>query len=261
MAIENSPDVKNGKHIKRFDDAETAVLPLEEFKSSLIQRGFEMSSRSRKIYYNPDIPNFRFVMGKSVVRLEKKNPGRVGREWQLDTSYRISRQLHFAINAVDQLHFEPERINRRKSVGSKGAIIFFLILGSVLFCGGFLAILFSKERYNCVAFVIPGILILSLGMNRIIRNRKLVNSPIFTVADVIDRQVAADSVAAEYDTWGEPSYFLIIRFIPITSKGSGQYLCVSVAVDKHKYKSYPRGSTIEVRYASEDPRIVILEGE
>jgi hypothetical protein len=262
MAIEESLDMRNGRPSKKSNIVEIDALSLEEFKVGLTNRGFKPSSRNPSIYLSPHTPDFRFVIRNKVVRLESKNTEANGREWQLDTSYLISRHLRTAIKAVDQLGLEPEIIYERKVMSSGGEIISFLVFGSVLLIGGFLVVLIPDSINRII-----GILFLASGTGILIHVRKSIISRkaqskfrFQTVAaDVIGRQVKADDGADQ--SAPRSDCYLTIGFTPTALESADKRVWIRAHVSEQIYGSYIRGSTIEVRYASEDPRFVILEGE
>lgn len=71
----------------------------EEFIAGLKNMGFEKSQRSDRLYYNPDIKNIRFVIGKHVIRFEKED--RSG-DWRLKSSYLITRETGDALKVAGQ---------------------------------------------------------------------------------------------------------------------------------------------------------------
>ena len=70
---------------------------LQSFLKAISERGFRESSRSGRLYYNPEMPDVRFVTAKHVVRFEK----RVEEDWRLWESYRITRELGLALQVID----------------------------------------------------------------------------------------------------------------------------------------------------------------
>ncbi len=72
------------------------------FPDGLAKKGYHKSSRSNRLYYNPEQPDRRFVLGKHVVRFEKRK----GDVWRLWESYRFSDQAHLALQVIDH----PDRL-------------------------------------------------------------------------------------------------------------------------------------------------------
>jgi hypothetical protein len=263
MAIEEFPDVRKESLGEEPVIAETGGISLEEFKASLIKRGFEVSPRNPSIYLNPNIPGFRFVIRKRVVRLENENPSTYGREWQLDSSYLISSQLRMAIKAIDHLGIEPEIINDRKVISSPGEIIAFLGLGSILVFGGLLVVLIPEliNRFIGVLFLVLGTLIL-VHVKKVMISRKILlkSDSRMASADVIDRQEISKNWAGVYAP-SSIEYFLILGFTPSELESSGQRIWIKAQVKEHIYRSHIRGSSIGVHYSCADPRYLILEVE
>jgi hypothetical protein len=69
----------------------------ENFVHELAARGFSRSTRSERLYYNARMPDLRFVMGKHVVRFEKRD----GDGWSLWESYLLSRETDLALKVID----------------------------------------------------------------------------------------------------------------------------------------------------------------
>jgi hypothetical protein len=86
-------------------EAEAAAGPMSEIRESnrvnfvrdLATRGFNRSSRSERLYYNPSMRDVRFVMGKHVARFEKRR----GDSWELWESYLLSRETDLALQVIE----------------------------------------------------------------------------------------------------------------------------------------------------------------
>lgn len=80
-------------------------LKREEFIRKLIERGFEKSTRSNRLYYKPGMPKkIRFVLGKNVARFEKKHKG----GWKHWESYLFTRETELALKVIEnpRKHFK-----------------------------------------------------------------------------------------------------------------------------------------------------------
>ncbi len=107
MSFDTSPFDKNGDPKEIPEAGEQVHLSLDEFKSELISRGFEVSSEKDIVYHHPIFPDFRFKILKTVVRVEKKIYSLRGGTWRLNESYLISRDLHLALFAADKIIKRP----------------------------------------------------------------------------------------------------------------------------------------------------------
>ena len=257
MAEKINPDKKEARSEQRTDITNMDVLSLDEFKAELVQRGFEPGSRNHNNFTNNIIPDFRFIVRKKVVRLEKKDQSSTGRKWRIDSSYLISRDLQIAINAVEHLNFDSEIIVERKEIRPRGELLAYIVLCSLLFVGGGLSIFYRVFLSLLVFCICVGLGIVFLGLARklLILRSKIVSSSSRSVASVIGRQII--------DDWHDdnPYYYLSIIFTPSGLESSGQQVIIRALVKEQIYKSFLNGSNIEIEYANEDPRILILEGE
>ncbi len=107
MSFDASPFKNNGDPKETPEELKQVHLSLDEFKSELISRGFEVSSENNNVYYHPIFPDFRFKILKTVVRVEKKIYSLRGGTWRLNESYLISRDLHLALFAADKITKRP----------------------------------------------------------------------------------------------------------------------------------------------------------
>ena len=82
---------------------ETRESMLHSFIQKMEDKGYEVSPRSSRLYYHPDVPSMRFVIGKAVIRLEEKNKGSRGRPWQLVKSFSIRWKTKNALDTADKL--------------------------------------------------------------------------------------------------------------------------------------------------------------
>ena len=57
-------------------------------------KGYHKSPRSTRLFYNPEKPNTRFVIGKHVIRFETRS----SKKWELLSSYLLSREADLALN-------------------------------------------------------------------------------------------------------------------------------------------------------------------
>ena len=68
----------------------------EELREVLARSGFKQSSRSQRLYYNSEKRNWRFVIAKHILRLER----RAGKRWVLADSYLLTREADVAMRAI-----------------------------------------------------------------------------------------------------------------------------------------------------------------
>jgi hypothetical protein len=68
--------------------------------AGLEQMGYARSARSDKLYYHEMAPGIRFRMGKIVVRLERYSGLASGRDWQLEKSFSLAREVALALDAA-----------------------------------------------------------------------------------------------------------------------------------------------------------------
>jgi len=86
------------------------AITTEEFLKELVKRGFEVSPRSDRLYYNPQIPDLRFAVKKKVIRIEKRFQADRGRRWQLARSFLMTRELQMALIVAGAM-LESNRCN------------------------------------------------------------------------------------------------------------------------------------------------------
>lgn len=98
MAVAIEESAGNSSMLK-----ETRESMLHSFIQELENKGYEVSSRSSRLYYHPHVPSMRFVIGKAVIRLEEKNRASRGRPWQLVNSFSIRWKTKNALDAADKL--------------------------------------------------------------------------------------------------------------------------------------------------------------
>ncbi len=89
----------------------------EEHRQQLIlelsENGFEPSTRSPRLYYNPRIPTVRFAFRKHYVNEERRT--RRGDKWEISKPYLLTRELEDAVHAV------KDSTRRRKASGANSA--------------------------------------------------------------------------------------------------------------------------------------------
>ena len=253
-------------------DSKGGAMTIEEFESGLIQLGFKQSSRNRAAYQKKDCPRFRFVIRKRVVRLEEKDPDK-GKVWHLNSSYLISRHLHLALWAADNCGLKLATEQKRRSVKSFGEFVFFFGLGAlstgigiflsqILTSGGETGpsgLEISMTICTTGLFLAGGLVVFALMLRWWLDRRKFMRSFLVATAHVTGRRHERES-----DDEGPgyiSSFYLTVGFSPSGLETSGQRVEIKAKVSEEIYRSFLTGSPITVKYAGEDPRIAILEGE
>jgi hypothetical protein len=91
---------------EKAEQARRAGQPVTSFLEGLKERGFQVSPRSDRLYYHPQIPDTRFVIATRVVRLERRNRHR--QRWELVRSFSLARETGLALEAADAMPADLE---------------------------------------------------------------------------------------------------------------------------------------------------------
>lgn len=97
---------RSAKRAKRAPEAQKL---LQEFVEELTRRGFEVSPRSERLYYHPDVQDVRFTIQQRVIRLEKRHRLRLGHPWERDESFSILHEIPLALEVADKLVGQSKR--------------------------------------------------------------------------------------------------------------------------------------------------------
>jgi hypothetical protein len=83
------------------EQARRAGQPVTRLRQGLEERGFQVSPRSERLYYHPQIPDTRFAIATRVVRIERRNAHQ--QRWDLVRSYSMAREIDLALEAADAM--------------------------------------------------------------------------------------------------------------------------------------------------------------
>jgi hypothetical protein len=167
----------------------------------------------------------------------------------------------------------PEFVPRRKSLANDIELIWYLLAIIIL------GIAFSLLTCNITSSV-PGRLIYLAGIGaievfliwntwRLMRRKQLFDhGSAIATATIVDRRVEKEpgwSVASELLTGVIPTRYAIyyVRFELDTTQAvqAPGIMRLEAVVEKDLYERLTPGTTVQVRYATHDPRVVLLEGE
>jgi hypothetical protein len=249
-----------------LDGLDGRPISLEEFTTRLEEMGFQPGKRNPAAYRHPDTPELRFVIRKKVVRLEEIEQGKGGL-WLLNSPYLISRQLSFALWAAENRKADRSTDLKRRTVVSRGVILFFSALGVIAILL-FLLIFYGRREDYLFGWDDLIIWVIFLGGGLAIEAFALIWWTAREAFERSARQVTARVVNRRREAKSDPdgpdyvlSFYLTLSFIPSAAVSVGQRVKFEAQVNEEIYEAFQTGFPIEVRYAGENPQIAILEGE